>query len=203
MGKLREKHLLWTAFKFVLIPLISMATLGSFFPFMSALVPAHESDVCICLYFWEDSARGGNRYFPILSNLSTRVSMNLLVSLNQASFYAVNWSFLIVNIVAIFKIRKMRDRLDIRKELTWAVALWSFFDFFQYVFYFLTQMSTCPPKSEFLQHLIIYAPLYSYVVIIVRDFLVHCVMVFFIIRVNKRESNIQAELAKGDTMHDL
>jgi len=116
--------------------------------------------------------------------------MNLLVGINQASFYFVNWSFLLVNIHAIYRVRKMKDRLDIRKELTWAVALWSFFDFFQYVFYFLTQMATCPPASPLLRHLIIYAPLYSYVVIITRDFLVHCVMVFFIIRVNKRESNI-------------
>lgn len=56
--------------------------------------------------------------------------MNLLVGINQASFYAVNWSFLLVNIHAIYKVRKMKDRLDIRMELTWAVALWSFFDFF-------------------------------------------------------------------------
>lgn len=64
-------------------------------------------------------------------------------------------------------------------------------------------MATCPPQNAVLRHLIVYAPLYSYIVIITRDFLVHCVMVFFIIRVNKRESNIQAELAKTDSMHDL
>ena len=48
-----------------------------------------------------------------------------------------------------------------------------------------------------------FAPEYSYIVIILRDFTVHCVMVYFIVRVNKRESNIKSELAKQDSPHDL
>ena len=36
-----------------------------------------------------------------------------------------------------------------------------------------------------------------------RDFVVHCAMVYFIVVVNKRESNIKAELAKEDSPHDL
>ena len=39
--------------------------------------------------------------------------------------------------------------------------------------------------------------------IILRDFVVHCIMVYFIVRVNKRESNIKTELAKDDSPHDL
>ena len=58
----------------------------------------------------------------------------------------MNWFFLLWNIVAIYKIRKMRDRLDIRKEMTWAVVLWSVFDFLQYVFYFITQLQRCPAE---------------------------------------------------------
>jgi len=34
MSKLREKYLLWKAFKFVVIPSILIAGLGSFFPYM-------------------------------------------------------------------------------------------------------------------------------------------------------------------------
>ena len=56
--------------------------------------------------------------------------------LNTTSFYAINWIFLFINILAIYQIRKMKDKLDIRRELTWAVGIWSFFDFFQYVFYY-------------------------------------------------------------------
>ena len=64
--------------------------------------------------------------------------MSALLVINSTTFYAVNWFFLMCNIVAIYRIRKMKDRLDIRKEMTWAVALWSLFDFLQYVFYFFT-----------------------------------------------------------------
>ena len=48
-----------------------------------------------------------------------------------------------------------------------------------------------------------YAPLCSYIVIILRDFIVHCVMVYFIVRVNRRESSIKNELARQDTTYDL
>ena len=34
MGKLREKVLLWNAFKFLILPLLVLSTLSSFFPFM-------------------------------------------------------------------------------------------------------------------------------------------------------------------------
>ena len=36
-----------------------------------------------------------------------------------------------------------------------------------------------------------------------RDFIVHCVMVYFIVKVNIRETNIKAELEREDTHHDL
>lgn len=36
-----------------------------------------------------------------------------------------------------------------------------------------------------------------------RDFVVHCVMIYFIVRVNKRESDIKVEMAKQDSPHDL
>ena len=39
MSKLRERFLLWKAFKFVVVPVVIIAALGSFFPFMQAVVP--------------------------------------------------------------------------------------------------------------------------------------------------------------------
>lgn len=54
-----------------------------------------------------------------------------------------------------------------------------------------------------MQTIVKFAPEFSYIVIILRDFTVHCVMVYFIVRVNRRESNIKAELAKEDSPHDL
>ena len=91
---------------------------------------------------------------------------------------------------AVYKIRKMKDRLDIRLEMSWAVCTWAIFDLFQYLFYLFTQMARCPPSSPFLAGLVNYAPMFSYITIIARDFTVHCVMVYFIVRVNRRESKI-------------
>ena len=65
-----------------------------------------------------------------MSNMSTEANMTALTILNSSTFYSVNWLFLMCNIVAIYRIRKMKDRLDIRLEMTWVVGLWSFFDFF-------------------------------------------------------------------------
>ena len=50
MGKLRESILLWTAFKFVVIPAILIALLSSFFPFIQVMTPVHEGNECVCLY---------------------------------------------------------------------------------------------------------------------------------------------------------
>lgn len=97
----------------------------------------------------------------------------------------------------------MKDKLDIKDELFWVVATWSFFDFFQYVFYFLTQLSSCSHSDSTLGYLISHAPLFSYVTIITRDFATHLVMVYFIVKVNRRESNIKAELEREDSPHDL
>lgn len=138
MNKLREKHLLCNAVKFVILPVVALAILGSFFPYIQAMVPVHESDTCICLFFYRDSHYKGHRYFPIMSNFGSDANMTALSVINATTFYSVNWFFLMFNIVAIYRIRKMKDRLDIRLEMTWAVALWSMFDFFQYVFYFFT-----------------------------------------------------------------
>ena len=145
MSKLREKNLLLKAFMFVIIPAFLMALFGSFFPLMQALVPLHESDTCICLFFQKDDRR--ERYFPFLSNTKHKRAWNVLVGINSTTFFLLNWFFLLVIILAIYKIRKMNDRLEIRKEMTWCVAMWSLFDFFQYVFYFFTQMALCPPKA--------------------------------------------------------
>ena len=200
MGELRENVLLCKALKFVVIPICIFAIFGSFFPFVQAFVPVHEADVCICLFYSKDhNISGGDpngRHFPIMSNVGVNGSKLALEVINTFVFYTVNWCFLLVNIIAIYKIRKMKDRLDIRKEMTWAVALWSTFDFFQYVFYFFTQLGRCPPDSPTLRYIVKYAPEYSYITIILRDFVVHCVMVYFIVKVNRRELNIKNELAR-------
>jgi len=76
--------------------------------------------------------------YPILTNTSTSNNLKALLILNTMTFYGLNWLFLFFNICAVYKIRRMNDKLDIRREMTWAVATWSFFDFFQYLFYYFS-----------------------------------------------------------------
>ena len=72
-------------------------------------------------------------WYPILSSFGhnrAQLAIDMLIGINVTSFYTVNWIFLFINIQAIFRIRKMNDKLDIRRELNWVVSIWSFFDFF-------------------------------------------------------------------------
>ena len=83
-------------------------------------------------------------WYPILHALHNKeFARNILVGINVTSFYFVNWIFLLLNILAINGIRKMKDKLEIRRELMWAVGIWSGFDFLQYTFYYLSQYSGC------------------------------------------------------------
>ena len=63
-------------------------------------------------------------------------------------------------------------------------------------------MSNCFDHQA-LMYLTSHASEFSYFVIMMRDLSVTCVIVFFIIQVNKRESNIKNEIAKTDSKHDL
>ena len=97
MHQLREKNLLWKAFKFVVLPFTLMACLGSYFPFMQAIVPVHESDACICLFLYEKNTT--TPFYPIFSHISdNEKAFDALVGINSTSFYAVNWFFLLINI---------------------------------------------------------------------------------------------------------
>ena len=96
----------------------------------------------------------------------------------------------------------MNDRLDVRLEMTWVVAIWSFFDFLQYIFYFFSQFSDCENETKSEQFMSTYSNLFAYITIVVRDLTTFFCMLYFMFRVNRRENNIQTELSKDDSPHD-
>ena len=51
-------------------------------------------------------------------------------------------------------------------------------------------MASCPHQNDVLDFLVKYSNLFSYIIIITRDLMTTCVMVYFIVKVNRRESNI-------------
>ncbi len=50
MQDLREKKLIWWAVKACFIPCVIISLIASFFPYPSAIVPVHESGICICYF---------------------------------------------------------------------------------------------------------------------------------------------------------
>ena len=142
MSQLREKVLLWKSFWYVGVPSLVAAAFGSAFPFFQAFLPVHESDTCLCVYF-SNQEEHGSRYL-ILKNLPDNVVFGLLNGLSSVSFYVINWIFLFIVIRAVYRIRHMKDRLDIRIEMTYVVILWFAFDTLQYFFFELNQLALCP-----------------------------------------------------------
>ena len=67
--------------------------------------------------------------------------MNII---SGASFFIINWVFLYINIKAVYSIRHMKDRLNIRLEMTYIVLFWFLFDTVQYFFYEINQFALCP-----------------------------------------------------------
>ena len=150
MMELRESKLITRTFLWVLPWFLILALGGSYFPFIQALVPVHESDSCLCVFYF-DSEHGS--WFPLLNALQQVTNpFDVLSLLNLITFYCVNWIFLMVNMWYVFRIRKMDDRLLIRKEMTYVVIVWLIFDSLQYIFYGLSQQSRCQIQISFLKH---------------------------------------------------
>lgn len=137
MMKLRESKLITRSLLWVLPWFLILALGGSYFPFIQALVPVHESDSCLCVFYF-DYQNGA--WFPLLNAIRQITNpFQILSLLNLLTFYFVNWVFLVINLWYVFRIRKMDDRLLIRREMTAVVIVWLIFDSLQYVCYMLSQ----------------------------------------------------------------
>ena len=108
----------------------------------------------------------------------------LLNGLSSVSFYVINWIFLFIVIQAVYRIRHMKDRLDIRTEMIYVVVLWFAFDTFQYFFFELNQLALCPESYSNIAGLIGTGQLGSYISIILRDLSVMLVTAYFLVSVN-------------------
>jgi len=53
-------------------------------------------------------------------------------------FYFINWLFLMVIIIYIYKIRNIKDDMEIKSELVWICILWCFFCFLQYMMFLVS-----------------------------------------------------------------
>ena len=86
---------------------------GMFIPYVYIIIPAHESQVCLCDFFLD-------QYEGILQNLKYIGRVNTfrtLQVLSMTMFFMVNWLFLVALIYMGFKIRWIRDNLSLNTEL--------------------------------------------------------------------------------------
>lgn len=58
-----------------------------------------------------------------------------LIIINTIVFYAVNWIFLMLIVIKLYKIRHIKDKLDVRNEMAYTIAVWTFFSLIQYFFF--------------------------------------------------------------------
>lgn len=56
---------------------------------------------------------------------------------NIGIFFGLNWVFLLMIIMSVFHVRHIKDRLDIRKEMTLMVVTWALFSMLQYFWYLI------------------------------------------------------------------
>ena len=128
LNNLKEKTLLCKGFLFFILPFTVFSIFGIAYPYVFALVPAHESEICLCS-------------FPATSNNAQ--TFNLLKTINTVMFFFVNWMFLLALLCINYKIRHVKSNLSIVTEMTIIVAIWIIFCIIQYVCFLLEDVYSC------------------------------------------------------------
>ena len=122
MAALSERRLLLWATKYCFIPCTLISVLATFFPYPQAVVPVHESQYCICYFL----GKKGSRSFLIFDVETDDMDALILKVINVIMFFGLNWMFLLMIILSVYHVRHIRDRLEIRREMTLIVIFWSF-----------------------------------------------------------------------------
>ena len=116
MKRLDEKWLICAALKFCFIPCFVFVLISSYFPYPQALIPAVDSVYCMCHYLnprfdvWYENL--------MIFNADSQSDFLYLQIINTICFFGLNWVFLFMNIRNVWHVRHIKDRLEIRKEMT-------------------------------------------------------------------------------------
>ena len=124
MAALKETRLICWAIKFCVIPCIIISSFATFFPYPQAVVPVHEAQKCMCYFINNESHM---KYVLIDLAHNDNTSIIILQVINVAMFFGLNWVFLFMIIRGVYHVRHIKDRLEIRKEMTYIVVFWSIF----------------------------------------------------------------------------
>ena len=162
MGILQETILIRKMYLYFLLPsfLVGLLSFGS--PLLKAIIPAHESGVCICQ---------GQKHSLL------QINKSFLLILNTIMFYSVNWVFLVSNILMFYKIRHIKDKIKIRDEMAWFISVDLVFSIAQYFFFLMDQINNYGDSCS-INVMVTQAYIYSYYTMVSRDFFMMLIICF-------------------------
>lgn len=118
MKSLTEDQTLKTLFKY-LAPWWFLGFLGLFSPLIYSLLPVHGADICLCVFF-QIQANSSWRALPAL----TTTDYSAFLVINILSVYVVNYTLIFIFVLAVYKIRHVKDNTLIRNECAVIVFYW-------------------------------------------------------------------------------
>ena len=132
MMQLKEETLLRKSIQYFLIPSILLGAIGCYFPYVYAMLPGNESDLCVCSFF--QAMKSGQRDFPILKS---RTSYPIITILNALTTMTWEFGSNVLLLSMVYKIRHIQDDTMIKLECVVFTLLMVFIDLIIYLIYIL------------------------------------------------------------------
>ena len=108
----------------VYFSLLALAIISMFSPYIYAIVPVHESDVCMCNFYINKKS---SSFGKAMLQISTEEGFYVMQLINIISYYLVNYMFLIGLIYMSFMIRHIKENLSLVKEIYQVITAWNIF----------------------------------------------------------------------------
>lgn len=119
MNNLQENAIIKRVMIF-LTPGLILGFMGFFLPFFYAILPVHEADICLC-DFYSRKLAGTNAYVAL-----TNTDFLFLQTVNDLSFYGINYAWSIGLLLMVYQIRHINDSTKIKNECTVIIGFWTF-----------------------------------------------------------------------------
>ena len=169
MSVLKETVLLKKTYFRFLFPSFVLGLVSLFNPFLFALVPAHESGICLC------NIQSSRNEITLLN-----IPVLVLLGINTFMFYCVNFFFLLFVVLMLYKIRHIKDKLETRYEMGYLVAFWTFFCCIQYSLFLFDQINMCPSMKPVFRH----SYITSYYCMLLRDLVMLVITCYYLRKVS-------------------
>lgn len=134
--KWREPHLLKVVLLFIALPLLAFSILAFFVPYVFTVVPVLESQSC-----WN--------YFTVQSSMrmdSIPCGMKLT---NALMFIIFNWIEIIGYVLLFWLIRKIKNELNVKREIQIVLLFWSIFSIIYFSVHIASDKAPADQKETY------------------------------------------------------